>query len=75
VDLPAETGFLKGYDSFRRQVEDIVDMSDSTVDLLFRFLRQNDGRLSRRARERRFAELTEDEFARIEATYAEAFSG
>jgi 2,4-dienoyl-CoA reductase-like NADH-dependent reductase (Old Yellow Enzyme family) len=28
-----------------------------------------------RAREREFAELTEDEVARIEATYAEAFSG
>jgi hypothetical protein len=75
VDLPAETSFLKGYDSFRRRVEDIVDMPDSTVDLLFRFLRQNDGTLSRRAREREFAELTEDEVARIEATYAEAFSG
>jgi hypothetical protein len=74
VDLPAETSFLKGYDSFRRQVEDIVDMPDSTVDLLF-LLRQNDGTLSKRAREREFAELTEDEVARIEATYAEAFSG
>ena len=75
VDLPAETSFLKGYDSFRRQVEDIVDMPDNTVDLLFRFLRQNDGTLSRRAREREFAELTDDEVVRIEATYAEAFSG
>ena len=74
VDIPAETSFLKGYDSFRRQVEDIVDMPDNTVDLLFRFLRQNDGTLSRRAREREFAELTEDEVARIEATYAEACS-
>jgi hypothetical protein len=48
-------------------------MPDNTVDLLFRFLRQNDGTLSRRAREREFAELTDDEVARIEATYAEAF--
>jgi hypothetical protein len=53
----------------------LVDMPDSTADLLFRFLRQNDGTLSKRAREREFAELTEDEVARIEATYAEAFSG
>ena len=48
-------------------------MPDNTVDLLFRFLRQNNGTLSRRAREREFAELTDDEVARIEATYAEAF--
>ncbi len=75
VDLPAETSFLKGYDSFKRQVEDIADMPDNTVDLLFRFLRQNDGTLSRRAREREFAELTDDEVARVEATYSKAFSG
>lgn len=75
VDLPAETDFLRGYDSFKRRVEDIVDMPDNTVDLLFRFLRQNDGTLSKRAREREFAGLTGDEVARIEAIYAEAFSG
>ena len=75
VDLPAETSFLKGYDSFKRQVEDIVDMPDNTVDLLFRFLRQDDGTLSKRAREREFAGLTENEVGRIEAIYAEAFSG
>jgi hypothetical protein len=50
-------------------------MPDSTVDLLFRFLRRNDGTLSRRAREREFAGLTKDEVARIESIYAEAFSG
>ena len=71
MDLP----FLKGYDSSRRQVEDIVDMPDSTVDLLSRFLRQNDGTLSKRAREWEFAGLTEDGVARIEAFYAEAFYG
>ena len=75
ADLPAETSFLKGYDSFKRQVEDIVDMPDNTVDLLFRFLRQDDGTLSKRAREREFAGLTENEVGRIEAIYAEAFSG
>jgi hypothetical protein len=73
VDLPAGTSFLKGYNSFRRQVEDIVDMPDSTVDLCFAF--QNAGSLSKRAREREFAELTKQEVARIEAIYAEAFSG
>ena len=67
--------FSAGLRPVQGEIQDIVDMPDRTVDLLFRFLRQNDGRLSRRAREREFAELTEDEVARIEATYAEAFSG
>jgi hypothetical protein len=33
----------------------LIDMPDQTIDLLFRMLRQNNGRLSRRAREREFA--------------------
>lgn len=45
VDLPAETAFLAGYDTFRRRVSALVDMPDRVMDLLFRFLRQHDGTL------------------------------
>jgi Fic family protein len=69
VDLPTETAFLKGYDAFRREVADIVDMPDRTLDLLFRFLRQNDGALSKRAREQEFQKLTDEEATRIESLY------
>ena len=48
-------------------------MPDRAADLLFRFLRQNKGTLSRRARAREFAQLTDDEAARIETAYADAF--
>jgi hypothetical protein len=75
VDLPAETKYLQGYDTFKRQVTDIIDMPDRTLDLLFRFLRQNKGALSNRAREKEFAALTDDEVAKIEASYNGAFSG
>ena len=51
----------------------IVDMPDRLCDLLFRFLRQNDGTLSHRARTKEFAPLTEDEIGRIETLYREAF--
>jgi hypothetical protein len=44
------------------------------LDLLFRFLRQNKGVLSKRAREREFAKLTDDEVVKIEASYAGAFA-
>jgi hypothetical protein len=46
-------------------------MPRTTLDLLFRFLRQNEGALSKRAREREFAKLTEGEVAEIEQIYAE----
>ncbi len=74
-DLPYETDFLRRYDQFRARVETIVDMPDGTVDLLFRFLNQDGGTLSRRAREREFAELTDDETTQIEQFYGEGFGG
>jgi hypothetical protein len=44
------------------------------TDLLFRFLHQNDGRLSQPARTKEFAALTDDEAKRIEAIFSEVFS-
>ncbi|MFO7848991.1 MAG: Fic family protein, partial [Spirochaetia bacterium] len=70
-DLPEEVEFLGRYDEFRRGVETIVDMPDKTIHLLFRFLRQNDGSLSKRAREKEFAALRDDEVERIEELYGE----
>jgi hypothetical protein len=73
-DLPFETDFLKRYDQFRSRIEAIVDMPDRTLDLLFRFLRQNPGRLSKRAREGEFAAMTDEEVASAEQAYADLFS-
>jgi Fic/DOC family len=73
TDLPAETRYLESYDMFRRSVTEIVDMPDGTIDLLFRFLRQNKGVLSKRSREKEFAKLSDDEVAKIEANYVDAF--
>lgn len=70
-DLPSETAFLRNYDAFRNQVEAIVEMPERTIDLLFRFLAQNGGTLSRRARTNEFQALTDEEAARIERAYAD----
>jgi hypothetical protein len=72
-DLPAETDFLRRYDRFRHGVESFLDMPERSFDLLFRFLNQNAGHLSLRAREREFAKLTDDEAKRIETIYSENF--
>jgi Fic/DOC family protein len=72
-DLPNETRFLENFDRFRAGIEAIVDMPDRTLDNLLGFLRQNGGRLSKRARENEFAELTSEEITRIEDLYAAAF--
>jgi len=73
VDLPTETGFLRSYDDFRRGISQIVDMPERTVSLLFQFLRQNDGILSKRARELEFRKLTAPEVERVQALYADHF--
>jgi hypothetical protein len=74
VDLPAEAKFLKAHDGFQRALANIVDMPDRTADLLFSFLRQNNGVLSQRGRDKEFAKLREDEIAQIESAYAAAFA-
>jgi len=73
VDLPEETRFLRAFDQFSALVGRLVDMPNRTIDLLFRFLHQNEGRLSNRARQREFSALSDDEAERIEAIYAESF--
>lgn len=72
-DLPNEIRFLERHDRFRHDVEQRLDLPDQRLNLLFRFLRQNEGSLSRRAREREFAALTDNEVNWIEAAYADAF--
>lgn len=72
-DLPKETKFLQQFDRFRAGVEGIVDMPDRTLDNLLGFLRQNGGRLSKRARENEFSALTPQEVEEVERLYAEAF--
>jgi Fic/DOC family len=72
-DLPNETKYLERSDRFRTHVESIVDMPDRTFDNLLGFLRQNEGHLSKRAREKEFAALTEEETRSIEQSYIELF--
>ena len=72
-DLPREADFLRLHDRFRMETTAVVDMPDRFLDLLFRFLDQNDGRLSKRARTGEFAELRPEEVTAVEAIYQRLF--
>jgi len=72
-DLPNEADFLRRYGQFTERLQAIADMPDRTADLLFRFLHQNHGRLSGRARAHEFEALTDEEVDRVERLYAESF--
>lgn len=72
-DLPEEVAFLQAYDRFAHGVQEIADMPAEKIELLHRFLRQEDGRLSKRARENEFAALTDREAEQIAAVYRSSF--
>jgi len=72
-DLPKEAAFLERYDIFKNRVEAMAEMPASIIDLLFSFLKQNNGQLSNRARAKEFSSLTDDEIEAFETTYQEVF--
>ena len=72
-DLPEETAYLRRYDAFKSAVQSMIEMPDSLIDLLFRMLRQTGGKLSKRAREKEFAKLTDVEISQIETSFSEIF--
>jgi Fic family protein len=75
-DLPREVAYLEGFDRFAERVQRLLgDMPRSTIDLLHRFLRQGEGRLSKRAREKEFAMLTDDEARAVEELWSECHEG
>jgi len=43
-DLPREVQYLKAYDAFVSRVEVFFDMPKTTLDMLWRFLQQNNGK-------------------------------
>ncbi len=71
--LPEEVDYLRKYDLLNEFIKNYIDMPDTLVDLLIRFLSQNNGKLSKRRRAKEFEKLTEKEIQAIEAKYAEVF--
>ncbi len=71
--IPEEVAYLQKYDEMKSYLDDVFQMPDSMVALLMRFLEQNNGELSKRAREKEFAMLTTEEVKDIEKRYNDLF--
>ena len=71
--IPQELSYLTHYDEFKTIIDDVFEMPDRLVALLVRFLGQNNGTLSKRAREKEFSALSEKEIKSIEQLYNEIF--
>jgi len=73
-DLPREVGFLEGFDRFATGLARIVDMPNKETELLRKFLAQNGGKFSNRARVGEFEVLSDEEVVQIEQLYAESWN-
>jgi len=71
--LPSEIDYLRRFDQAKARIEAFVELPDATFDLLLGFLRQNGGRLSKRARGREFEALTDEEVDAIEGIFQDLF--
>lgn len=69
--LPEEIRYLEQYDYLKAAITARFDMPDHIMDLLIQFLHQNQGALSKRAREKEFKELAEEECQDLERLYKE----
>lgn len=71
--IPREISYLTQYDNFKKLIDEEFEMPDRMVALLVNFLGQNNGILSKRAREKEFSALTDKEVGSIENLYREIF--
>ncbi len=71
--IPNEVEYLNRYDEMKRYLEETYEMPDKIVALLIRFIEQNNGQLSKKARAKEFDALTEEEVRDIEKRYQGIF--
>lgn len=71
--IPNEVDYLTKYDEFKRFLDNEFEMPDKLVALLVQFLEQNNGKLSKRAREKELENVTDNEVEIIEEYYQKIF--
>jgi hypothetical protein len=71
--IPEEVGYLQKYDVMKAWLDNNFEMPDKLVATLIRFLEQNNGILSKRAKEKEFKDLTSNEINRIENKFKIVF--
>ena len=74
-DLPREIDYLHRHDEAMARIREMIEMPDRLAQNLILFIRQNDGTLSRRKREKEFSALTDEEVRDLESIVQDAFDG
>lgn len=71
-DFADELNILTSFDAARSCIQNIIDMPDRRMDMLMKFLHQNQGRLAK-GRRRDFEEITDEELKSIEEGFRAIF--
>lgn len=71
--FPQEIAYLVSHDQLKTFIKNHFDMPEKTMELLIHFLRQGDGKLSKRSKEKEFRKLTAIEIKMIENKYGQFF--
>jgi hypothetical protein len=74
-DLPREIDYIRRHDEAMIRITDRIEMPDRLAQNLILFIRQNNGSLSKRRREKEFAALTDDEVQSLENIVQDVFEG
>jgi len=67
--IPEELDYLEKYDRMTQYINNYLSLPDTKVDLLIKFLDQNNGKLSKNKRKKEFADFTEEEISSIEKNF------
>ncbi|MBO0343479.1 hypothetical protein [Flagellimonas profundi] len=67
--IPNKINYIGKYEEFKYYIDNTYEMPDDMVSLLVRFLEQNDGSFSKRAKNKEFVQLNESEIKDIEYRY------
>ncbi|NOX27256.1 MAG: cell filamentation protein Fic [Gammaproteobacteria bacterium] len=74
-DLPREIDYLRRHDEAMARIMEMIDMPDRLAQNLILFIRQNNGTLSKRKRDKEFSALSDDEVHGLGKIIQDAFQG
>lgn len=71
--IPEELNYLEKHDQMTQYINAYLSLADTKVDLLIKFLHQNNGKLSKNKRQKEFEEFTDEEISSIEDNFKGIF--
>jgi hypothetical protein len=71
--IPEELDYLDRYEQMYRYIDMIVGLPNNKIDLMIKYMIQNNGMLSKKRRKKEFAELSDEEISSIQEKYDDVY--